>query len=164
MVSSELIGIFVSTNSQSALLSSGYFRLSLRLKCTASSPTLRFSSPFFTSINVAPVAKKGLPNNSGTCLSSSIFMTTKSTGKTNFPTLISTSSRIPSGWANVLSAIYMVMAVGVSSLKISLLATNRGIKLMLALESHSVFPMSAFPIMQGIVKLPRSYLFSDMDF
>ena len=154
-----MIGIFVSTNSQSGLLSFGCFRLSLRLKCTTSSPILRVNSPFFESINVAYVAKKGLPNSSGTCLSSSIFITTKSTGKKNFPTLISTSSRIPSGWANVLSAIYRVMAMGVSSPKLSLLSTDRGIKLMLAPESHKAFPMSAFPIMQGIVKLPRSYLF-----
>ena len=31
--------------------------------------------------------------------------------------------------------------------------TDKGIKLMLALESHSDFPISEFPIMQGIVKL-----------
>ena len=163
MVSSELIGIFVSTNSQSALLSSDYSRLSLRLKCTTSSPTLRVSSYFFASINAAPVAKKGLHNSSETCLSSSIVMTTKSTRKTNFPTLISTSSRIPSRWANVLFTIYRVIAVGVSSPKLSLLATDRGIKLMLAPGSHSAFPMSAFPIMQGIVKLLGSCLFCGMD-
>ena len=91
-------------------------------------------------------------------------MTTKSTGKTNFPTLISISSRIPQGWANVMSAIYRVMAVGVSSPKLSLLATDMGIKLMLVLESHIYFPMSSFPIMQGIVKLPGSCIFSSMDF
>ena len=43
------------------------------------------------------VSRKGLPSSSGTCLSSSISITTKSTRKMNFPTLISTSSRIPSG-------------------------------------------------------------------
>ena len=101
---------------------------------------------------------------SGTCLSSSIFMTTKSIEKTNLPTLISTSLMIPLGWANVLSTIYRVIVVGVSSPKLSLLTTDRGIKLMLVLESHSAFPISAFPIMQGIVKLHGSCLFSGMDF
>ena len=72
----------------------------------------------------------------------------------NFPTLINTSSKMPLGWASVLSAICKVMVVGVSSPKLSLFATDKGIKLMLAQESHSVFPTSACPISQGIVKLP----------
>ena len=54
--------------------------------------------------------------------------------------------------------------MGVSSPKLSLLAIDRGIKLMLAPESHNAFPISTFLIMQGIVKLPGSYLFSGMDF
>ena len=56
-----------------------------------------------------------------------------------------------------------VMAVGVSSPKLSLLATDGGIKLILAPESYGAFLMSAFPIIQGIMKLPRSCLFSRMD-
>ena len=125
---------------------------------------MRVNSHFFTSIKAAHVAKKGLPNISGTCLSSSISITIKYIGKMNFPTLISTSSRIPSGWANFLSAICKVMVVEVSSPKLSLLTTNKGIKLMLAPESHSAFPISEFPILQGIVKLHGSCIFSGKDF
>ena len=91
-------------------------------------------------------------------------MTTKFVGKMNFPTLISTSSKMPTEWANVLSTIYKVMVVGVSSPKLSLLAIDKGIKLILALESHSAFPISACPIFQGIVKLPESCIFSGKDF
>ena len=40
--------------------------------------------------------RKSLPSSSGTCLSSSISITTKSTGKINVPTLIRASSSIPS--------------------------------------------------------------------
>ena len=57
---------------------------------------------------------------------------TKSIGKMNFPTLMSTSSRTPSGYAIVLSSIWKVIAVGVSSPKLSLFTTDNGIKLMLA--------------------------------
>ena len=46
--------------------------------------------------------------------------------------------------------------MGVSSPKLSLLTTDKGIKLMLAPEAHSTFPMSEFPSLQGIVKLPGS--------
>ena len=71
---------------------------------------------------------------------------------------------MPSGWVNVLSAIFKVMVVGVSSPKLSLLAIDKGIKLILALESHSAFPISAYQIVQGIVKLPRSCIFFGRDF
>ena len=54
--------------------------------------------------------------------------------------------------------------MGVSSPKLSLLTTDKGIKLMLALESHSTFPISEFPIFQGIVKLPKSCIFFGKDF
>ena len=90
-------------------------------------------------------------------------MTTKSTRKMNFSTLIDTSSKIPSGWASVLFSIYKVMAVGVSSPKLSLFATDKGIKLMLAPESHNAFPTSECPISQGIVKLPGSCIFSGIE-
>ena len=80
-------------------------------------------------------------------MSSSIFMTTKSIGKMNFPTMTSTSSRTPSGYAIDLSAICSVIVVGVSSPKLNLCTTDKGIKLMLALESHNflefIFPNSA---------------------
>ena len=54
--------------------------------------------------------------------------------------------------------------MGVSSPKLSLLTTDKGIKLMLAPELHSAFPMSEFLILQGIVKLPVSCIFSGKDF
>ena len=109
--------------------------------------------------------KKGCyTNSSRTCLSSSISITTKYIGKMNFLTLISTSSRMPSSWAKVMSAIYRVMAVGVSSPKLSILTIDKGIKLMLAPKSHSVFHISEFPILQGVVKLPGSCIFSGKDF
>ena len=55
------------------------------------------------------------------------------------------------------------MTLGVSSLKLSLLTTDKGIKLMLALESHIAFPISEFPIVEGIEKLHGSYIFSGKD-
>ena len=139
------MGTIVFTVLQSVLSHSDYFRLLLRLKCTASSPTLKVSSPFLKSIKVAPVARKGLPSSSGTCVSSSISITTKSTGKINFPTLMSTSSRTPSGYVIVLSTFCRVIAMGVSSPKLSLFTTDSGIKLMLAPKSHKAFLNSTFP-------------------
>ena len=53
--------------------------------------------------------------------------------------------------------------MGVSSPKLSLLTTDKGIRLMLAPESHNAFPISEFPIVQGIVKLPRSSIFVGKD-
>ena len=129
------------------------------LKCTASSPILKASSPFFTSIKATLVAKKGLLSCSGTYVFSSISMIKKSTGKMNFPILMSTSSRTPSGCAIVLSAICKVIAVGVKFPKLSLLTIDSGIKLILALESHNALLNSKFPMMQGMVKLPQSYIF-----
>ena len=93
-------------------------------------------------------------------MSSSFLIITKSTGKMNFPTLISTSSRTPSGCAIDLSAIYNVIVVGVSSPKLSLRTTDRGIKFILAPESHKAFLNSYFPMEQGMVKLPGSFIFS----
>ena len=91
-------------------------------------------------------------------MSSSIFMTTKSTGKINFPTLTSKSSRTPSGCAIDLSAICSVIDVGVSFPKINLCTTDKGTKLMLAPKSHKTFLNSYFPIVQGMVKLPGSFI------
>ena len=62
-----------------------------------------------------------------------------------------------------MSAIYRVMAMGVSSLKLSLLAIDKGIKLMFAPESHSAFPILEFLMVQGIVKLPGSCIFTGKD-
>ena len=93
-------------------------------------------------------------------MSSSIFLIKKSTGKKNFPTLTSTSSRTPSGYAIDLPAICNVIAVEVSSPKLSLSTTNRGIRFILALESHKAFLNSYFPMDQGMVKLSRSFIFA----
>ena len=135
------------------------FQNPINIKYTASSPTLSVISLFCTSIKAAPVAKKGLPSNKGTLVSSSICMITKSTGKMNFPTLTSTSSRMPSGYAIDLSSICNVIAVWVSSPKFSLCTTDRGIKFILAPESHKAFLNSYFPMEQGMVKLPGSFIF-----
>ena len=53
--------------------------------------------------------------------------------------------------------------MGVSSPKLSLLTTDKGIRLILTPESHGVFPISEFPIVQGIVKLLGSYIFFRKD-
>ena len=143
----------VSTVLQSVLSFLDYFRLFFRLKCTASSPTLRVSSPFFTSIKAAPMVNNGLPSSSGTCVTSSMSITTKLIRKINFPTLMSTSSRTPYGCAIVLCAMFRVIFLGVSSPKLSVFTIDSGIKLMLALESHKAFLNSTFPIMQGMAKL-----------
>ena len=92
-------------------------------------------------------------------MSSSISMTIKSTRKMNFPTLMSTSSGTPFGCAIVLSTICKVIVMGVRSPKLSLLTTNKGIKLMLASESHNAFLNSKFSMVQGMVKLPGSCIF-----
>ena len=91
-------------------------------------------------------------------MSSSIFMTTKSTGKMNFLTLTSTSLRTHSGCAINLSAICSVITVGVSSPELNLYTTDKGIKFMLAPESHKAFLNSYFPIVQGMVKMSGSFI------
>ena len=58
-----------------------------------------------------------------------------------------------------MSAIYRVMAMGISSPKLSLLTTDKDIKLMLALESDSAFLISESPMVQGMVKLLGSCIF-----
>ena len=105
------------------------------------------------------MARKGLSSSNGTCLSCSMFITTKYNGKINFPTLMSTSSKIPSGCTIYLSTICKVIVVGVSSPKLGLFTTDNIIKLMFVLESHKALPNSMFPMMQGMVKLPGSYIF-----
>ena len=142
------MGTIVSIVLQSVFSQSDCFRLLFKLKCTASSPTLRVRSLFSTSIKATLVARKGLPSSSGTYVSSSISITTKSTGKMNFPILISTSSKTLFGWAIVLSAICKVIVVGVSSPKLSLFTTDNDIKFMLAPESHKAFLNSKFPMVQ----------------
>ena len=84
----------------------------------------------------APVARNGLPSSRGTCGSSSMSRMIKSTGKTNFPTLTRTSSMTPSCFSIVLSAIWRVTVVGVSSPKLNLLAIDNGIKFILAPEKE----------------------------
>ena len=55
------------------------------------------------------------------------------------------------------------MAVVVSSPKLSILTIDKGIKLMLAPESHNAFPISEFPLVQGIVKPPGSCILTSKD-
>ena len=59
-----------------------------------------------------------------------------------------------------MSSICRVMAVGVSSSKPSLFTTDSGIRLLLAQESHNALPIAKFPMVQGMVKLPRFCFFS----
>ena len=66
-------------------------------------------------------------------------MTIKSTRKMNFPTLISTSSRTPSGYVIIMSAIFKVIVMGVISPKLSLFTIDNGIEFMLAPESKKPF-------------------------
>ena len=73
---------------------------------------------------------------------------------------VTTSSRTPFGCAIVLYAIYKVIVVGVSSPKLCLFNTECGTKLMFAPESHKAFLNSTFQMVQGMVKLPRSYIFT----
>ena len=150
----------LSTTIQVSTSTSGCVKLLWRLNCTALSPTLSVSLPFCTSIKAAPVARKGLPNSRGTWVSYSIFITTKSTRKINFPTLTSTFSRTPFGCAMDLSAICSVIVVGVSAPKLSLYTTDKGIKLMLAPESHKASLNSYFLMEQGMVKLSGSFIFA----
>ena len=51
--------------------------------------------------------------------------------------------------------------MGVHSPKFSLFTTDSGIKLMLAPESHKAFLNSTFLMVQGMVKLLRSCIFTD---
>ena len=53
-----------------------------------------------------------------------------------------------------------MIAVGVSSPKLSLYTTDKGINLMLAPESHKASLNSYFSMEQGIVKLPGSFIFA----
>ena len=82
-----------------------FYMLLIKLKAAASSPTLKVRTPFGMSIRAAPVARNGLPNSRGTYESSSMSRMMKSTGKTNFPTVTSTSSKTPLGFTIDLSAI-----------------------------------------------------------
>ena len=66
------MGTVVSVVLQSGISHSDFLKLVFNFKCTASSPTLRVSSPFFTSIKAALVARKGLKSSCGTCVSSSV--------------------------------------------------------------------------------------------
>ena len=73
---------------------------------------------------------------------------------------LSTSSRMPSGCVIDLSVIYNVISIGVSSPKLSLCTTDRGIKFILPPKSHKAFLNSYFPMEQGMVKLPGSFIFA----
>jgi len=72
---------------------------------------------------------------------------TKSIGKVNLSTYASIDR----------SASYKVMFVGLTSRSSIFLSINKDIKLMLSPKSISAFPIVKFPIVQGIVKLPKIF-------
>ena len=153
------MGTIVSTFIQYVLSHSYCFMLFFLVEvyCFFSHPKSEFS--LFNIYQGSSNGQERSSKHSGTCVSSSISMTTKSIGKMNFPTLMSTSSRTPFGYAIILSTICKVIAVGVSPPKLSLFTTDNGIKLMLAPESHKAFLNSKFLMVKGMVKLPGSYIF-----
>ena len=63
-----------------------------------------------------------------------------------------------------MSVIFKDIVVGVNSSKLSLLTTEKGIRFMVAPESHIAFPNSYSPIVHGIVKLPGYCIFYGMFF
>ena len=64
------------------------------------------------------------------------------------------------GWVGCVGryTICKVTVMGVSSPKLSILTIVNGIRFMLAPESHKACLDSIFPIVQGMVKLPRSFI------
>ena len=85
--------------------------------------------------------------------------TTKSTGKINFSTFTKTSSTIPHGYLMDLSASCNDIVVGLGSPSPNFLKSDKGNKLILALESHKTLEKEIKLIVQGIVKLPGSLSF-----
>ena len=90
----------------------------------------------------------------GTSLSSSMSSTMKSTGNMNLSTLTNTSSMTPLGCFKDQYASWRVIVVGLASPKPNFLNIDRGIRLILAPRSHSASSNTAFPMEQGMVKLP----------
>ena len=89
----------------------------------------------------------------------SISNAMKSDGKINLSTFTSTSSITPRGCFNDLSARCRVTVVGLASPNPNRLNMDKGMRLILAPKSHRVLSKIEFPILQGIVKLPRSFNF-----
>ena len=129
------------------------------LKMTSSSCTLNFNSLLCTSINALLVARNGLPSMIGISLSSSISETMKSAGKMNLSTLTITSSITPLGCFSDLSTNWGVIVVGRASPNPNHLNIDSNMRLILAPRSHKAFAKMEFPIVHGIVKLPRSLSF-----
>ncbi|KAL2326103.1 hypothetical protein Fmac_025161 [Flemingia macrophylla] len=87
-----------------SLESNECFIASSTSKCTSSFCTLNFSLQLSTSIITFAVFMNGLPGIRDTSMSSSISMTTKSTGNVNLSTITRTSSTTPYGYLMDLSA------------------------------------------------------------
>ena len=116
---------------------------------------LREILPFFTSILAQDVARNALLRIRGSLGSSSYARTTKSAGMRQIPTLIGTSSRIPSGIQLERSVKRRVILVGLYLVIPSLSATNLGIKLMLDPRSHKEWLNLLVEIEKSRTTLPR---------
>ena len=95
----------------------------------------------------------------GISLSSSISSTMKYAGKMNLSTITKTSSITPLGCFKDLSANWSVTVVGRASPNPKHQNMDRGMRLILAPKSHKALSKIAFPMVQGIVKLPGSFSF-----
>ena len=105
------------------------------------------------------VAKNGLPKIIGIYLSYSISNTMKYAGKINLSTFTKTSSITPLGCFKDLSASWSVTVVRRASPNPKRLNMDKGMRLIQAPKSHNALSNIAFPMVQGIVKLPESFSF-----
>ena len=83
----------------------------------------------------------------------------KSARKMNLSTFSRTSSITPLRCFSDLSANWSVTVVGRASPNPSLQNMDKGMRLILAPRSHKALSKMEFPMVQGIVKLPRSFSF-----
>ena len=97
----------------------------------------------------------------GIYLSSSISNTMKSAGKMNLSTFTKTSSITPLECFKDLSTNWSVIVVGRASPNPRRLNMDKGMRLILAPKSHKALLKMEFPMVQWIVKLPRSFSFCD---
>ena len=95
----------------------------------------------------------------GISLSSSMSNTIESAQKINLSTFTSTSSITPRGCFNYLFASCRVTVVGLASPNLIRLKIDKGMRLILAPESHKALSKIEFPILHGIVKLLGSFSF-----
>jgi len=86
-------------------------------------------------------------------MSSSISITTKSTGNMNLLTLTKTSYATPYGYFIDMSARCNVIRVSLTSRSPIFRSIDKGIKFVLAPRSSNAFPTNNVRIVTGIVKL-----------